>query len=67
MAAKMQAFPHMNNREGLSIGQVAMQWGKTTAFVRDLIDAGMLTVRDDGAVAVSELARFYKTQGHLLD
>lgn len=29
MAAKLQAFPYMKNREGLSAGQVAMQWGKT--------------------------------------
>lgn len=27
----------------------------------------MFAVRDDGAIAVSELARSYKTQGHLLD
>jgi len=56
-------FPYGKFRDGYSIGQLSEQWGRSTAFVKELIADDLLAQREDGSISEAELARYYKEHG----
>ena len=63
----MPGAPRVGYGDSLSIGQLAQQWRKTPDFVRGLVRRGLLSQDERGLVTNSELQRFYKESGTLLD
>lgn len=59
--------PKVVRGDALNIGQLSSVWKRPPAFVRDLIDRGLLMTDERGWVSNSELARFYRESGELID
>lgn len=54
-------------RDGLTIGQLARQWERSSDFVRSLIAEGKLVTDEGGCITVKSLRDFYRTNPHPLD
>ncbi len=63
----MRNPPALRYGDGYSIGQLAQQWRKSSDFVRHLINKGELRADANGVITNTELARFYRESGSLLD
>lgn len=50
-------------RSGITIGQLAAQWRKDTAFVKALVADAFLQTNEQGVISNSSLRTYYRDHG----
>jgi len=63
----MPKTPTMRYADGLTVGQLARHWQKSSAFMDRMISEGKLVVDERGLVTNAALHAFYKNHGTDLD
>jgi hypothetical protein len=67
MRSRTPNIPKVSYGDSYSIGQLCAMWEKPTIFVRGLIACDLLAVDERGLATNTELRRFYRESGEVLD